>query len=126
MCQQVRIARETAGEAVPTGRAITAKIGPFGKVALAKDDRACRAQPCDHWRIAARDIVAERERSSGRRHIIRRFDIILQKDWNPVEQSAHPPAGALSIKRACLRNDIRIGYNHRADRWPGIINRRNP
>ena len=43
-----------------------------------------------------------------------------------MEQPAHPPACALGIKRARLRDDVGIGDDHRADRWPRIINRRNP
>ena len=80
-------------------------------------------------RLVGRDKAVKSERASGSRHV-RRMDVVLERDRNPVERSANLALRALAIPRFRFLERMRIhGYvalslhfcGYRADRTFRIL-----
>ena len=124
--ERVRIAHQPADRAPSAHRVRRADIGPFAEVGLAEDHRALPAQARHQRRVAARDVVLEREAPGGRRDRIPGLNIVLDQHRHAVERPERLACLAPRIGSARLRDRIGVGRDHRAERRPGPVHRRDP
>ena len=88
-------------------------------VELADDDGAGLLQPRHDLGVLVRHAIREHGARGGRQHP-RRVDVVLERDRNPVQRSAPPPAGELRLElprpgRGALAGHGDVGIEARID-----------
>ncbi len=92
---------------------VGADIRPFGQIGLAQDDRAGRSQACGDRRVAASDVILQRQGAGRRRHVVGGFDIILDQDGNAGERPLGLAGRPRRVRLSGDRRRIRIEGDHR-------------
>ncbi len=122
----MRISDLSAERRPAAHRQVVAKIRPLTEVGLSKDDRALRPEAGDERRVPTGDIVFQRKRAGGRRHIVGAFDIVLQKDRDALKRPERLSGCAARIGRAGVLQRVRIYGDDALQPRPGPVDRLDP
>ena len=110
--EHVRVAALAADAGPPVVAAVAAKVGPLGKVGLAKDDRALLAEQRHDVRITCWARFHQRERARRRAHQISRVDVVLDEDRHPMQRTSEMPSGALRVEPIGRGERVGVDLEH--------------
>ena len=111
----MRIAGLPTNGAPTANGIIIAKIGPFGKIGLAENNRTLGAQIGNQRRITASKIIFQSQRPGGGRHIVGGFNIIFHQNRNTMQGTATITFLAFRIQRPRHIQRIWVQGNNRID-----------
>jgi hypothetical protein len=98
-----------------------ADVRPFAQIRLPQNDRTRGAQPRDDRRIAARDVVLQRQRARGGGDRVGGLDIVLHQQRNAEQRPMCLAGFPGGIGRLRLAKRIRIDRDHAMKRRPVAI-----
>ena len=131
--ERVRITAEAAPAAVPAAPAPARRpelerlpARPLAHVRLAEQERPGLPQPRRHERVLRRDRSAQRRRPGRRRHPIRRVDVVLEKDRDPVQRPPRARSRELAVEFLCDLQRVRVRLQHREQPRPPPVQRLDP
>ena len=87
---------------------------------LGDDDRAGVAQVLRQRRLVRRHESGERQRAAGRRHV-GRVDVVLERDRDAVQRTAHFARRALAVALVGLLERARVDRDRRVQ--PVLVDR---
>src|SRR5712691_1667828 len=100
-----------------------AKVRPFTQVCLAENNRARISQALDDEGVPSGNRAIEGKRSGGRRHLIRRVDVVFDQNRNAVKSPAHPSRLSLSVERVGDSKGVGVELDDGMQRWTIAIER---
>ena len=124
--ERVRVAALAAARAPAAGGLHPAPVGPLAHVGLGQQHRAGGAQLLRHERVLRRDRALERQRAGGRRHPIVRVEVVLQRDRDAVQRSAHLAGLALRVELVGDGQRVGVGLDDGPQFGPALVQRLDP